>query len=146
MSKVDTSTEYFADSFNCSQSVLVAFAPDYGLPINQALKLATAFGAGMGRQQHVCGAVTGALMALGLHYGKGQTDNNDKKTLTYQKTVAFMNEFKKRNGSINCKELLRGLDMGNPEEYQKIQDLNLFDNECVKYVQDATEIVEKLIK
>lgn len=146
MTKIDTATNFFADNYNCSQSVLVAFAPEFGLQEDKALKIATAFGAGMGRQQHTCGAVTGALMVLGLRYGKGINGTNDEKALTYQKTVEFMNEFKKRNGSINCKELLRGLDLNNPEEYKKIQDLNLFDTDCVKYVQDATEIAEKLIR
>lgn len=146
MKKIDTATEFFANNYNCSQSVLVAFAPEFGLSEDKALKIATAFGAGMGRKQLTCGAVTGALMALGLKYGKGLNGTNDEKAYTYQKTSEFMNEFVKRNGSVTCKKLLRGLDMNNPEDYKKIQELNLFDSDCVKYVQDATEIVEKLLK
>lgn len=145
MSKTNTSLELFSDNYNCSQSVLTAFAPELGLSENQSLKLACAFGAGMGRQQLTCGAVTGALMALGLKFGKGLNEDNSKKAETYAKTVEFMNEFKKRNGSINCKELLQGLNMNDPADYRIIDEKNLFETSCVKYVQDATEIVEKLI-
>ena len=146
MSKTEKAIEFFSDNYNCSQAVFTAFAPDFGINENVSLKIACAFGAGMGRQQHTCGAVTGALMALGLKYGKGLNDENSKKAETYAKTIEFMNEFKKRNGSINCKELLQGLNMNDPVESKIINDKGLFDTSCVKYVEDATEIVEKLIK
>jgi len=68
-----------------------------------------------------------------------------KKEDTYKKTVSFFKEFKKRHGSIVCKELLQGLNMTDPQDRKKIEELGLFQTVCVKYVQDAVQIVEQLI-
>lgn len=145
VSKQKKASDYFQNGFNGSQSVFTVFGTDYGLSEDNCLKIACAFGGGMGRQQHICGAVTGALMALGLKYGKAMGDDESKKKETYRKTSDFFEEFKKLNGSSNCKELLNGLDMKDPEDYKKIMELGLFDNKCKKYVEDAVHIAEKVM-
>ena len=66
MTKSETALDYFRNKFNCSQAVFAAFGPAYGLSEDSCLKIGCAFGGGMGKQQLTCGAVTGALMALGL--------------------------------------------------------------------------------
>jgi len=146
MNRQETALKYFRNKFNCSQSVLTAFGGEYGISENDCLKIACAFGGGMGRQQCTCGAVTGALMVLGLKYGKAVNDPEEKKVLTYSKTKEFFNEFKKLNGSTDCKVLLDGLDLNDPVEHQKIVDLKMFDIKCEKYISDAVIITEKLLK
>ena len=144
MKKSEIATEYFKNSFNCSQSVLAAFAPEMGVSAESCMKIACAFGGGMGRQQLTCGAVTAALMVLGLKYGKGLNDENSKKMKTYEMSIAFMNEFKMNHKSINCRELLNGLDM--ISDSQKINELQLFETLCPKLVADAVVIAEKLLQ
>ena len=61
--------EYFESGCNCSQAVLLAFAPDCGLERDTALALASSFGGGFGRMRELCGALSGAGMALGLLRG-----------------------------------------------------------------------------
>lgn len=145
MTKAEQSIHYFKNHFNCSQSVFAVFATDYGISTDDSLKIACAFGGGMGRQQLTCGAVTGALMALGLKYGKALHDDEGKKKETYAKVNEFFQEFKKENGSVNCRELLDGLDMKNPEDYKKIEEQQMFDTRCKKYVEDAVTILEKIM-
>jgi len=145
MKKSEKAVEYFRNKFNCSQSVFVVFAADKGISENDSLKVACAFGGGMGRQQLTCGAVTGALMAIGMKYGKALNDPEENKQLTYAKTREFFEEFNKIHGSTNCRDLLNGLDMNNPEDHKKITDLKLFDIKCERYVSDAVKITEKLI-
>ncbi|MFO7656610.1 MAG: C-GCAxxG-C-C family protein [Bacteroidales bacterium] len=145
MKKQQQATNYFNNSFNCAQSVFTVFATDYGISENDSLKIACAFGGGMGRQQLTCGAVTGALMAIGLEYGKGIDDEETKKKETYQKTKEFLEAFIKLNGSVNCKVLLDGLDMQRPEDYEKMVQMNIFNTKCKKYVEDATLIAERII-
>lgn len=135
--------EFFKNSFNCSQSVLCAFSPETGLTEDASLKVACAFGAGMGRRQLTCGAVTGALMVLGMKYGKGLNDPDSFKSTTYEKSVLLMDKFRQKHGSITCKELLNGLDMVN--DYEKIKAQNLFEKNCALYVKDAVAIVEQLL-
>jgi C_GCAxxG_C_C family probable redox protein len=145
MKKDEKAVEYFRNKFNCSQSVLAVFGQDYGLTENECLKVACAFGGGMGRQQHTCGAVTGALLALGLNSGKGIDDPEEKKSITYLKTREFFEEFIRLNGSVTCLELLDGLNMTNPGDYDKIVERKLFDVRCEKFVSDAVRIAERLI-
>ncbi len=85
-------------------------------------------------------------MAIGLKYGKGINDTEEKKQITYSKTREFFEEFIKIHGSTNCRELLDGLDMTDPEDHKKIMDSKLFDIRCEKYVADAVIITEKLLK
>lgn len=146
MSKSEKALEYFRNKFNCSQSVVTVFGTAQGLPEDICLKIGCAFGGGMGRQQYTCGAVTGALMVIGLRYGKAENDPEEKKLLTYSKTREFFEEFIKLNGSVNCRELLNGLDMNDPVDHNKIMEQKLFDIKCEKYVTDAVTITEKIVK
>lgn len=146
MKKTDKAIEYFRNKYNCSQSVFTVFGTDFNLPENECLKVACAFGGGMGRQQHTCGAITGAMMALGLKYGKGLNDSEDKKQLTYAKTKELFAEFIKLHGTTNCRELLNGLDLNNHEDHEKIIEQKLFDINCEKYVKDSVLIIKKIMK
>jgi C_GCAxxG_C_C family probable redox protein len=145
MTRSDEAASYFAGSYNCSQSVFTVFAKENGFTEDQALKLSTAFGGGMGRRQLTCGAVTGALMAIGLFNGRGINDPVEKKDITYRKAVEFMEEFKSRHGSLNCLELLQGLNMNDPDDQRKIGEQKLFQTACPRFVRDAVGIVEKML-
>jgi C_GCAxxG_C_C family probable redox protein len=145
MTKPEKSIEYFEQGFNCSQSVLTAFCKDFNIPEDDMLRISCAFGGGMGRRQLTCGAVSGALMVLGLHFGRGKEDDISKKISTYEQAAAFMKEFETLNGSLNCRDLLQGLNMHDPEDMKKIEALGLFKTSCHKYAKDAVEIVEKYI-
>jgi C_GCAxxG_C_C family probable redox protein len=72
---IQIANERFAQQYSCSQAVFSAFAPQFGISDEQAIKLASPFGGGMARQGQVCGAVSGALMAIGL--ARGSTDPNN---------------------------------------------------------------------
>jgi len=144
MNKQEIALNYFNNKFNCSQAVLASFGKDLGLLEDECLKIACAFGGGMGRQQLTCGAVTGALMVLGLKYGKAFNDDESKKTDTYTKASEFLKKFEKLNGSTTCKVLLQNLDMNNANDLQKINELNLFKINCEKYISDAVTILEKI--
>ena len=146
MTKPEKAIEYFEQGFNCSQSVLTAFCEELNIPEDELLKISCAFGGGMGRRQLTCGAVSGALMVLGMYYGRGREDDISKKTETYEKAAEFMQAFEARNGSVNCKDLLQGLSMHDPEEMKKINERNLFKTSCYQYAGDAVEIVEEMIR
>jgi C_GCAxxG_C_C family probable redox protein len=145
MDRQEKALSYFDNKFNCSQSVLTVFADELGLTEDESLRVASAFGGGMGRQQFTCGAVTGAAMALGLKFGKGKDDEDKKKQLTYDKTVRFFDEFTHMNGSTNCRTLLNNLDMRNDNELALIYDQNLFHTNCRKYIADAVKLTEQII-
>ncbi len=144
MERSEKAVSYFDNKFNCSQSVLAAFTGELGLTEDELLRVACAFGGGIGMQQHTCGAVTGAAMALGLKFGKGKNDSDDKKQLTYDKTIELFDLFTRLNGSTICRKLLNDLDMRDEKENAEINAQNLFHTNCRKYVADAVKITEHL--
>lgn len=143
MKHTELAKHYFEQKFHCSQSVLVAFAEELGLSEEQALKLGACFGGGMCKGE-VCGACTGALMALGLKYGQADVADLESRKKTNDITVRFMDLFKKENGSYICKELL-GCDLATAEGKQYALDNKLFVEFCPKMVESATRIAEKLL-
>ena len=146
MDRSEKALSYFDNKFNCSQSVLTVFAEELGLTEDESLRVATAFGGGIGRQQLTCGAVTGAVMALGLKFGKGKNDEDEKKQQTYEKTVELFEAFTNMNGSTNCRKLLNDLDMRDEKELSLINEQNLFHTNCRKYVADAVQLTEQIFK
>ena len=106
MTRSEKAAAFWQRGYNCAQSVLSAFAPEFGVSEDIALKIACPFGAGIGRQQNTCGAVTGAVMALGLKYGTGSDNPAGDKKEAYNKTRLLFEEFRKLNGTVVCRELL----------------------------------------
>ena len=144
MIHIDKANELFSRKFHCSQAVFAAFAEELGLTEEQALKIGACFGSGM-RKGEVCGACTGALMALGLKYGQAVEYDMDSRKKTNEVTDRFMAEFTEENGSYMCKELL-GCDLSTQEGIEMALEKKLFTEFCPKMVESATRIAEEILK
>ena len=143
MNHVDKAEEYFNNNFNCSQAVFATFATEIGLDEELALKIATQFGGGA-RKGEMCGAVSGALMVLGLKYGHFHAQDAEEKGRAYQIAEDFMNRFIEKKGTVVCRELL-GYDISKTEGMKKIKELNLFKSICPEMIRCATELVDEMI-
>lgn len=144
MNKVECSEQCFLSGFNCAQAVFSTYSGELGLDPELALKIAGSFGGGMGLIGETCGAVTGAIMLIGLKYGKVRVDDTAAKEKTYALVQEYKRQFVELNGSVRCKELL-GYDISIPEEMSTAGEKNLFKTLCPKLVKDSAEIVEKLL-
>jgi C_GCAxxG_C_C family probable redox protein len=142
MSKADDAERLFREDHNCCQAVLASMAPDIGLDGGVAVRLGTAFGGGMGRMGGVCGAVTGAFMALGMRYGDPE-ELPESKEHVYGLVRSFVEEFRGSHGSILCRELL-GCEIGTPGGMAEAKEKGLFDTICVRFVRDAVDIAGRL--
>ncbi len=134
----------FGQGHSCSQSVLAAFAPEFGLERETALRVAAAFGGGMARAGETCGAVSGALMVIGLRYGQVLVEDRPAKERTYEAGQQFMARFRERHGTLKCRELL-GYDLGTPEGHAAVKEQGLFKTLCPQLVYDAAQIVEEIV-
>ncbi|MGA2618084.1 MAG: C-GCAxxG-C-C family protein [Thermoguttaceae bacterium] len=141
--RIDAAISRFAEGFNCSQAVLSAFAGDFGLDDQAALKIASGFGGGMGRMADTCGAVTGAFMVLGLRYGQASSDREAKEAI-YARIREFAQRFQARHGSLVCRELLE-CDISTPEGLQRAKDEKVLTTICPKFVRDAVELLEEML-
>ena len=144
MDKVKQSVLCFKEGFSCSQAVFATYAVDMGMDREKALKIAQAFGGGMGHMGETCGAVAGAFMVIGLKYGRTRLDDDAAKLKTYALVQEFTREFKARNGTIVCRELL-GCDIGTPDGERIAKEEKLFSTLCPRFVRDAAEILEEIL-
>lgn len=141
MAKATQAVACFHNGFNCAQAVLSTYCEALGLDKETALKLSCGLGAGMGRLGHVCGAVSGAYLLLGLKYGQSQSNDKEAKEKTYALVQAFSKRFEERNGTTICRDLL-GVDLLLDDKVlaaERVKDV------CPKMVQDAAEIIEELL-
>jgi len=134
--------ETFRDGINCTQAILSAWGSRHGLDRDTAMKLGGAFGSGMNMGE-TCGAVTGALMVIGLRHAKVSKSGFLSRDRTERETLEFVERFKARNGTVSCKELL-GCDLGTPEGRAAAKRDRSFKTRCPKFVRDAAEILEEM--
>ncbi len=143
MDRVTKAVELFGQGYMCSQAVFAAFSEDYGVTEKQALQIGACFGSGMNKGE-VCGACTGALMALGMRYGQFDLSDVESRATQKAKAVRFLEEFKKREGSYICRDIL-GCDLSTEEGRSYAINNGLFKKICPKMVKTAAEITSEML-
>ncbi len=134
---------HFDADYNCAQSVLLAMQEYFGVPESELVpKIATAFGAGIGRCGSVCGALTGAVLAVGMRHGTAATDLKEKER-SYKLAEELYKRFVKSFGSPLCRELI-GYDLSDPKQLDAFRQAKLRKNKCAKFVQKAVDILISL--
>jgi C_GCAxxG_C_C family probable redox protein len=145
MSKVENAVQCFSNGFNCSQAIFSTYCEQLGLDPVTALKVATPFGSGIARTAQTCGAVTGALMLIGLKYGKYLPEDNVAKEKCFQFAMDFTDRFTALHGSILCCDLLKS-DLSTPEGLQYIKENNLWGTLCPVFIGDAAKLIEEMLE
>jgi C_GCAxxG_C_C family probable redox protein len=144
MTKNEMAKCAFSNGYNCAQSVLKPFAGQLDIDVNTALKLSTGFGAGMGRLQGTCGAVTGAYMVLGLKFGQQIPDDTSKEKVI-DMIREFTERFKDEHKVTDCRDLLR-TDLTTTSGRQFFDDNNLHEKVCNKCVATSVSLLEEMMK
>jgi C_GCAxxG_C_C family probable redox protein len=144
MKKPELASEYMKKGYNCAQSVIKAYAGDVGMNEEDAIKMASVLGGGIGRTGHICGAVSGAALVIGMKFGS--TDNTDKhsKDKAYQKANELLEKFAAQNKSVLCKELL-GYDIKTKEGLKQARKSGVMVQKCPLFVSAAAKILEGVI-
>jgi C_GCAxxG_C_C family probable redox protein len=142
MSNVDKAVELYRNGCACSQAILAVYGKPYGVEKEMALRISAGFAAGM-RMGETCGAITGAIMVLGMrHCGEG-CETMPGRQNAYVAVNDFIARFKSRKGSTLCKDLI-SCDVGTPEGLQSAMEKGLFQTICPGIVQAAAEILEEM--
>lgn len=146
MSRGERAKEYFLNGYNCSQAVLLSFSDLTGVDENTLLRVAQPFGGGMGRLRLTCGAVSGAVMALGLITG-GRNDAAGKNE-AYANVQEFTKRFTAENGSVICGELLtgKGIKAETSPNAEKRTEGYYKKRPCPELCAQAADILEEYLK
>ncbi|WP_455055660.1 C-GCAxxG-C-C family protein [Merdimonas faecis] len=135
--------ELFIQGIDCSQVVTGRFAVWMGMVEDDARKMSSCFGGGM-MCGETCGAVTGALMVIGMNFGHSRKGDQEQKQIMSEKVAEFKRLFLEKYPSCMCRELL-GHDISKPGEMDKVMEKGLLLQFCPEVVDDTIRILEKIL-
>lgn len=135
MSVKDNAIENHRCGMNCAQSVAVALAKLVDQDPELLRMIAAGFGGGV-KNGEICGACTGAVMAMGLVNGKESAGTMTKK---------LTQEFKEAFGGLRCVDVL-GYDITNPGDLSIVSEQNLFVRRCRPIIGESAMMAELIIE
>lgn len=133
--------DYFASGLYCAESVVLAIADELGIESELLPKVATAFCSGMSCMRSTCGALTGAIMGIGLALGRSEA--NEPIQAAYVATRRLIREFEQEFGARDCHDLL-GCDLNTAEGQVTFRENRLGDR-CTRYTGKAAECSARII-
>jgi len=143
--ETNRATEHMAGGLVCAESVLLATCEEMGVEIDEKTvpKIAYAFAGGLGNTGSVCGAVAGAVMAIGVVRERGKTMEEMFGVLGL--AAEFRERFEAEMETINCHELT-GFDLTDQEGIAAFMDSDVPRNVCFPAVATAYRLVTDLLK
>ena len=122
---------------------MLAVSQQLGINNEIIPRIATAFGGGIGGRGEVCGAVTGAIMALGLKYGREEPSQPNQQV--YALAREFCQRFEEETGSLSCRDLT-GMDLSTPEGFQAFRRSDVPLRVCLPAAGAAFRLVMELLE
>lgn len=141
MSKAKEAKKRFEKGFSCAPAVFSTYSEQSGLGKEVALRIACGFGGGIGRTGRTCGAVTGAVMVIGLRHGQVDVADEESRQETHKLVKKFIDRFTALHGSIECRELI-GYDLSDSRKLESARESGVFRDKCPVFVYDAARILE----
>jgi C_GCAxxG_C_C family probable redox protein len=135
------SLELFKSGFFCAESVLLAIAESQGIQSDLIPRIATGFCSGISRTGGMCGAVSGAIMGIGLVTGRNSP--TESLEVSYVLTQKLISRFEGQYGSVNCRQLI-GCDLATEAGQRHFMENNLMEC-CLQCAADATSMAVSLI-
>lgn len=136
----EKAVDLFYEGYNCSQATFVSFADVSETNPKEMARIASSFGGGMGKMGEVCGALTGAFMAIGSKLGYSDPTDKASKAKHYELIREVADRFKAKKGSIYCRDLLK-LNETNPQESSRPTP-----KQCEHYVRFAAKLVDEVFQ
>lgn len=139
---INTASEYADEGFLCVEAVFMTLADLHGTESDLIPKVASGFAAGIARTSHICGAVSGAIMGLGLWFGRNKPVQRERKVYWYSRK--FIEEWEKSHSSTNCTELL-GVNLDKPEGNDQFYAEDMWEKKCKRYISEAVSLAYDIL-
>jgi C_GCAxxG_C_C family probable redox protein len=139
-SAIKRSLEYFGSEYNCAQAVLTSILEEKGLMFDEAVHVAAGLGGGICGLGLTCGAVSGAVLAIGVLNGQKVSNKGKDRGETYKLSREFIDRFREEFGTEVCSGLI-GYDITDPVQRKKAQDEEVFKQVCPPAVEGAARIL-----
>ena len=137
------SSDYHQLGFNCCESTLMGLCDYLGKKCEFFPRIATGFGGGLGHTGDVCGAITGAIMAFGIQFGRDQANDKKIRDELYLLVEHFINDIKNELGAIDCLDLI-GIPINTEEGIKEYRENNLH-LKCREFIQTISQIAKEYL-
>lgn len=143
MCRIQQAEEKFSEGYACSQAIFSTYCEQFEIDQTLALSLSAGLGGGvcMGK---TCGAVTGAILVIGLACGGTNPETSQGRRNIKKSVVQFIQRFNALNGTTECEELL-SVNISTPEGMKTALEKGLFKKVCPKFITDSAEILEEIL-
>lgn len=145
MNKVQQAVELILSGHSCSQAILAAYGPDYGLDHDTAVRLGGGLGGGIGKTGGVCGAANAGSIIVGLALGNTDLTDQERRDMVYEATAHYLECFRARRGSTLCRDIMAKEGHKVPEEWEQVAAQGVFKTLCPEVVRDAAECLEEIL-
>ena len=142
MTHSEKARDLFLEGYNCAQAVFGAYAQEAGMSHEDAMKLASSFGGGMGGLRDTCGAVSGMIAAAGLKWGYADSQNLEEKTAHYARVRRLIEAFEAEHGSHVCRELLAAIENLKTDPSERTPEYYRT-RPCARFVETAARLLEE---
>lgn len=142
---VNQAKAFAEQGFLCSESVLLALSKALNVKSEIIPRIATGFGAGIGRHGEICGALTGAIMGLGIKFGRNHPSETPEGQPAYAYSQTMVNLFLAHFGHIRCKDLL-GLDISSEDGVTEYRQQKLWETKCQDLIQITTGLAYDVLE
>lgn len=145
--RVKLATDLFAEGYNCSQSVFLAYCDLFDLELDLSKRLSVSFGGGVGRMREVCGTVSAMAMLAGLKHPVANQNDIEARTRNYAVVQQMATSFKLKHNSLICKNLLPEEEANKKAPVPSERTPQYYvSRPCSKYIADAARIAGKMLK
>ena len=142
----DNAEEYFLEQkYNCAESTLLALSQAWGISSDAVPHIASGFGAGVGRHGLICGALAGAVMAIGLRFGSPDPTKAEKRKLITAYSSQLVERFRDSFTDTDCRELI-GCDLSTPEGTKKAKEEQVRTKKCRHFVRQTVELAIEICR
>lgn len=136
----------FLEGYNCAQAVLGAFCDETGMDFEEAMKLSSSFGGGIGRMREVCGSCSAMFMVAGIICGYTDPKDDKLKAKHYALVQSLSNKFKERFNTIICRELLVNIKHDTSSIPTKRDEEFYKKRPCLRFVETSAQIIDEMLE
>jgi C_GCAxxG_C_C family probable redox protein len=138
---VQRARDLFLDDRNvhgCAETTFIVLKEAFGLPDSANSAAAMALNGGVAYSGGICGAISGAAMAVGLLAERRVADHRAAKRSARLVTALLMRDFEREHGAVDCRELI-GMDLRTEAQHQAFIESGIWRDRCLRQVEFAVE-------
>lgn len=120
--------------YGCAETTFVVLKEAYGLPESGDSSAAMALNGGVAYSGGICGAISGAAMAVGLLAERRIADHQVAKRAARRIVAGLMDDFEREHGALSCRELL-GMDLRTDEQHAAFIASGIWRDRCLRQVE-----------